>query len=216
MFLLSTYVFFVNFGASMHEHPERPYHHGDLKRALVETALGMLRDGRGWQFTLREVARRAGVSHAAPYKHFPDKAALLAELAAQGYRQLRDELLTALARKDKSPRSALLAVAKAYIAFGLANASLYRLMHSSELDKSGNGDLHDASLATYEVVLDILTRGQRLGVFRAAPVQGQAAACWALVHGLTTLELDGQLLAEKVGAKPVDAALASLLEGLDV
>ncbi len=110
----------------VHDQLERPYHHGDLKRVLVETALGMLRDGEGWQFTLREVARRAGVSHAAPYRHFADKAALLAELAAQGFRQLREELVVALARKGKSARSEILAVAKAYVNFGLVNPSLYR------------------------------------------------------------------------------------------
>ena len=72
----------------MQEDPARPYHHGDLKRVVIETAQAMLREDKGWQFTLREVARRAGVSHAAPYKHFPDKSALLAELAALGFHQL--------------------------------------------------------------------------------------------------------------------------------
>lgn len=199
----------------VHDQPERPYHHGDLKRVLVETALGMLRDGEGWQFTLREVARRAGVSHAAPYKHFTDKAALLAELAAQGYHQLREELLAALGRKGKTARSEILAVAKAYVNFGLANPSLYRLMFSTEIDKSRYSDLRGASFATFEVLLDILTRGQRAGALKTSSPQGQAAACWALVHGLTILELDRQLLPEKVGSKPIDEALMTLLEGLD-
>ena len=73
----------------MQEDTARPYHHGDLKRVVIETAQAMLREDKGWQFTLREVARRAGVSHAAPYKHFPDKSALLAELAMLGFHQLR-------------------------------------------------------------------------------------------------------------------------------
>lgn len=60
---------------------ERPYHHGDLRRALIETALAMLATDQNWAFTLREVARRTGVSHAAPYKHFRDKDVLLRELA---------------------------------------------------------------------------------------------------------------------------------------
>jgi AcrR family transcriptional regulator len=199
----------------VHDQPERSYHHGDLKRVLVETALGMLRNGEGWQFTLREVARRAGVSHAAPYKHFADKAALLAELAAQGYRQLREELVAAQGKKGKSARSEILAVAKAYVSFGVANPSLYRLMFSSEVDKNGHDELRGASFATFEVVLDILTRGQRAGALKAASPQGQAAACWALVHGLTILELDRQLLPEKVGPKPIDEALSTLMDGLD-
>ncbi len=77
----------------MQEKSERPYHHGDLKRVVIETAQDMLREDKGWQFTLREVARRAGVSHAAPYKHFPDKSALLAELAMLGFNELREAVL---------------------------------------------------------------------------------------------------------------------------
>ena len=68
--------------------PARRYHHGDLRRTIIETAQDMLREDKGWEFTLREIARRAGVSHAAPYKHFPDKSALLTELAKIGFDQL--------------------------------------------------------------------------------------------------------------------------------
>lgn len=77
---------------------DRPYHHGDLRRTLIETAMGMLHEDKGWQFTLREVARRAGVSHAAPYKHFPDKAALLSEMALIGFDTLREALAAARLR----------------------------------------------------------------------------------------------------------------------
>ena len=213
MFLVSTYVSSVNIGSHLN-HPERPYHHGDLKRALVETAQAMLREGEGWQFNLREVARRAGVSHTAPYKHFPDKSALLAEIARQGYLQLRDALTAAVGQNTPSARAELLAASEAYLAFGRANSSLYRLMFSADVDKVRYEGLIEASLATFDVLLDILTRGQKEGVFRAAPLEGQAAACWALVHGLTMLDLDGQLLAEKVGANPSEAAIESLLEGL--
>ena len=201
----------------MCDHSEhRPYHHGDLKRALIETALGMLVEGEGWQFTLREVARRAGVSHGAPYKHFADKAALLAEMAIIGYMQLREALLVALRGEEKAPPSDLVAVAEAYIDFGLANGALYRLMFSLDIKKVENAGLSAASFATFEVLSEILIRGQRGGAFKLRPIEAQAAACWALVHGLTTLELDRQLTAEKVGPKPIEAALASLLEGIAV
>ena len=74
---------------------DRPYHHGDLRRTVIDTAIAMLDERAGPQFTLREVARRAGVSHAAPYKHFPDKAALLTEIALIGLDRLRDALRAA-------------------------------------------------------------------------------------------------------------------------
>ncbi len=88
-------------------------------------------------------------------------------------------------------------------------------MFSSEIDKNGHDGLREASFATFEVVLDILTRGQRVGALKTASPQGQATACWALVHGLTILELDRQLLPEKVGSKPIDEALSTLMDGLD-
>src|SRR5215510_7417064 len=97
---------------------DRPYHHGDLRRAVIETAMGMLNEDKGWQFTLREVARRAGVSHAAPYKHFPDKAALLSEMALLGFDRLHEALTKARQRRSKSLREEFFAVGRAYVRFG--------------------------------------------------------------------------------------------------
>ncbi|WP_245280025.1 TetR/AcrR family transcriptional regulator [Hyphomicrobium sp. 99] len=131
----------------------------------------MLREGKAWHFTLREVARRAGVSHAAPYKHFSDKAALLAELALQGYRQLQEDLITAILPVGGSPHSELIALAKAYLDFGRANPSLFELMFSSEIDKSGDASLKEASCAPVLIIADILTRGQRARLFKRAPVE---------------------------------------------
>ncbi len=174
----------------------------------------MLQKERGWQFTLREVARRAGVSHAAPYKHFPDKAALLAELAMIGFDRLREALLSARPATAESLGDQLVAVARAYIAFGTDHPALYRLMFSGE--EGGVAAMHSSerALAVFEVVLDILQTGQAEGSVRARPIRGQALACWGLVHGLTTLSIEGLLLPEKVGPTPIDSALRSLVEGI--
>lgn len=115
---------------------DRPYHHGDLRRAIVEAAMEMLREGGGARITMREVARRAGVSHAAPYKHFPDKAALLAEVALIGFGRLREVLLAAAGEAGGDLRRALLTVAHAYLGFAGANPALYRLMFGSEAGAS--------------------------------------------------------------------------------
>jgi AcrR family transcriptional regulator len=195
---------------------DRPYHHGDLRRVVIETAGHMLREDKGWQFTLREVARRAGVSHAAPYKHFADKRALLIELAIQGFEQLRREMTAAATPRPRSNRKELLATGNAYVQFGVANPALYRLMFSSEAGDPSSVHLNERVLRTFGVLLDVLERGQQAGAFRKRPVQAQAAACWAQVHGLTMLSIDGLLLPEKVGANPVNAALTTLLEGLEV
>lgn len=199
----------------MRDKASRPYHHGDLQRAIIETAQDMLREEKGWQFTLREVARRAGVSHAAPYKHFPDKSALLAELAALGFDQMRSEIAGAIARPLRSARAEVIAAAKAYIHFGTANPSLYRLMFSGDVDKTAHAKLDAAGAGAFAELTGIIERGQASGAFKKQPVRGQAAAAWAFVHGFTMLSIDGQLLVEKVGARPLDAALACMLEGLE-
>jgi AcrR family transcriptional regulator len=199
----------------MQDTTDRPYHHGDLRRTIIETAMGMLREDKGWQFTLREVARRAGVSHAAPYKHFPDKAALLSEMALLGFDGLHQALKKAKLARPKSLRDEFFAIAHAYIRFGKANPALYRLMFSGEAGKSADVHLNERALAPFGVVIELLERGQAEGVLRKRDVRGQAAASWGQMHGITMLTIDGLLLPEKVGPNALDAALTTLLEGVE-
>ncbi len=193
---------------------KKPYHHGDLRQAILDTAMQMLNEGEGWQFTLREIARRAGVSHAAPYKHFEDKAALLAEIALTGFDRLGASLDAASDATQRDPDTALGATARAYVQFGTDNPDLYRLMFGGELGRVADVHLDQRALRPLELVVTLLERGQADGTFRIRPVRGQAAACWAQMHGVTMLMLDGLLLPEKVGDDPVLAALDTLREGL--
>lgn len=195
--------------------PSRRYHHGDLRRTVIETALDMLQEEKGWQFTLREVARRAGVSHAAPYKHFPDKAALLVELAMIGFDRLRESLAAAKSGAPATLREEFASIARAYVAFGIDNPALYRLMFSAEEGKAVGMHLNERALAVFDVAVEILHRGQAAGSIRQRPIEGQAAACWGLVHGVTLLAIDGLLVPEKVGSAPLEAALSTLMEGLE-
>jgi len=194
---------------------DRPYHHGDLRRTLIETAMGMLREDKGWQFTLREMARRAGVSHAAPYKHFPDKAALLSEMALIGFDRLREALTAARLSSPTSLRGAFFAMGRAYVRFGTGNPALYRLMFSADAGKAVDVHLHQRALAAFNVLIDLMQSGQTERVLRQRDVRHQATACWAQVHGITMLTIDSLLPTEKVGSKPLDAALITLLEGLE-
>lgn len=199
----------------MQEATDRPYHHGNLRYAIIETAMAMLHEDKGWQFTLREVARRAGVSHAAPYKHFPDKAALLAEMALLGFDRLHEAMTTAKPRGANSWRDEFLAVGRAYVRFGTSNPGLYRLMFSAEAGKAADVHLSERALAVFGVVIALLERGEAEGVLRKRHVRGRAAACWAQVHGITMLTMEGLFQLEKVGPNPLDAALLTLLEGLE-
>lgn len=194
--------------------PQKPYHHGDLRQTVIETAMEMLNEPGGAHFTLREVARRAGVSHAAPYKHFKDKPALLAEIARIGF----DRLAAALGKPGLSlpsdPRKALYSGAHAYLEFGADNPNLYRLMFGGEQARAGGLHVDPRSFRALQVVINLLVAGQQSGAFRVRPVQSQAAACWAQLHGLTMLMLDGLLAPEKVGNDAAASAITTLLEGL--
>ncbi|MGU7774527.1 TetR/AcrR family transcriptional regulator [Burkholderia sp. MR1-5-21] len=192
---------------------QKTYHHGDLRRAIIETALDTLHEQQGWQFTLREIARRANVSHSAPYRHFPDKAALLHELALIGFDRLREELAAAVDPASETP-AVMRALAYAYLAFGKRNPDLYRLMFAADAGEPSDIHLDPRTQAPFLLVVDILEHGQRAGTIRARPALGQATACWAHLHGLTLLAIDGRLVREKVGDHAIEDALTTLLDGL--
>src|SRR6478672_9368201 len=116
------------------------YHHGDLKRALTEAALELVKEKGPKGFTLREVARRAGVSAAAPYRHFADKSQLLAAVATQGFVQLH-ETLTATAAKTTDLHAQVIAMGRTYVRWAITHADYYQVMFGSELDKSDNPEL---------------------------------------------------------------------------
>src|SRR5688572_25145794 len=106
---------------------ERPYHHGDLQRAIVNAALEVLSETQSTEFSLRELARRADVSHNAPYKHFADKRELLAAVSADGFERLAKRMAGEMARRG-DPRQKLFAMLRAYIDHGVENPALYSLM----------------------------------------------------------------------------------------
>ncbi|WNM08516.1 TetR/AcrR family transcriptional regulator [Komagataeibacter nataicola] len=198
----------------MPETKDRPYHHGDLRRALIDTALAMLAADQNWAFTLREVARRTGVSHAAPYKHFRDRESLLRELARIGFIRLGQAMTAAMSAGGACVREKFIAGAQACIGFALCNPGLYRLMFSADADKTADRPLHDAAMETFRILLRLLQEGQIRGSFRPIAINALAAASWAQVHGLAMLAISGQLAEEKVGREPVRAALDVLLDGL--
>ena len=128
------------------------YHHGDLRRALIDASLALVSEEQDWTFSLREVARRAGVSHNAPYNHFADKHDLLVAIAAAGFEALRERMLSAVV---ENPKTALIKSAVVYVSFGLENPARYRLMFGSALAASKDG--RPSSLATAAAPMTSLT-----------------------------------------------------------
>jgi AcrR family transcriptional regulator len=160
----------------------RPYHHGDLRAALLAAAIEAIADGGLAALSLRRVAARAGVSHTAAAYHFGDKAGLLTAVAVEGYRRLGAELEAA--GRDGS----FLDVGVAYVNFAVTNRAYFEVMFRPELHHRDDEDLLAARARTAEMLYGT-----------KSPTTRQLAdgvAAWAIVHGLATLWLDDNLPAQ--------------------
>jgi len=187
---------------------ESTYHHGDLRRALIEAGLQLLATGGADSLGLREVARAVGVSASAPYRHFTSRQALLAAVAREGFLRFDAELRRAGDGWDRQYQ--LEAMGRAYIGFALDNPKLFGLMFSPVLSKESHPDLLAAAQASYQA-LAALADGAGTKGHRAAIV-----STWALVHGLAVLLLDDQILIEGAADRDmlVEAVLARHVAGL--
>lgn len=181
------------------------YHHGDLRAALVRAAMELLEEGGEADLSLRAVARRAGVSAAAPYRHYADREALVSAVAAVGYQELAQQL--AAAHPSPSTPEQLASVAIAYVQFALERPALFRIMFTEPCDRD-NDDRVAATAAVAQYVHAIVERA-----FPEADAEALATAIWALVHGLAFLHLDGKLDATSPTrvADRITAAIHALL-----
>jgi AcrR family transcriptional regulator len=181
------------------------YHHGDLRAALVRAAIELLEESGQSALSLRAVARRAGVSPAAPYRHYADRDALVSAIAAVGYRDLA-ERLTAAHPFPSTPEQ-LASVAVAYVQFALDRPALFRIMFGEPCDRD-NDERVAATAAVSQYVTAIVER-----TFPQADTEALATAVWALVHGLAFLHLDGKLDAPtpSLVAERITAAIQAVL-----
>lgn len=164
------------------------YHHGDLRRALLETGLQRLREGPADSLSLRELARSVGVSATAVYRHFPDKAALLQALCAEGDQMLASAFKTAMA-KVKPGHEAFDAMGRAYVRFALAHPALFRLMMSP------SGARRDEGRASGMLGASLRELGGPNST--KAQIDIQRLKAWSIVHGLAMLMLDGLVPADE-------------------
>ncbi len=160
----------------------RSYHHGDLRTSILQAAGEILEKEGLDAVTLREVARRAGVSHNAPSRHFPDREALLAALAGAGFRTLSEAQRTALEAGGAR------GLGEAYVRFALGHPQRFRLMFGGRVSISSHPALKEAAMITFDsVVKAMATRVPGPGARDAA------VAAWSLVHGLALLLLDDRI-----------------------
>lgn len=175
------------------EKPSGAYHHGDLRRALVEGALELLHERGPAGLTLRGAARKAGVSEAAPYRHFADKEALLASVAEEGFRALSREVVRSI-DGISDPLESFRAHGLAYVRFALEHPHYYRIMFGPEVvDKQAFPDLLEIATGAYEALFVSITACQQAGEILGDDVEALSVAAWSVVHGLSSLIIDGQI-----------------------
>lgn len=188
----------------------KPYHHGDLREALLAEVARIIRE-RGLEFlSLREVARAAGVSHGAPAHHFKDKAGLLTAFAAQGYQRMaRSIVAAAAATGGKDGAAALEALGIAYVHFAVENPEQFGVMFRPGALDEGNPDLELAREAAYGVLLSTMHRCQREGLLEGTDVELAGVLAWASMHGIAGLMLSGRMKA-RMGERNQERLLQQL------
>ena len=197
----------------------KPYHHGDLHQQILCAASALLEESNIGSLSLRAVAKKVGVSHTAPYRHFKDKESLLAGIAGLGFDELTSQMELAVAAHPNDPAAQLQEAGHRYVKLALKCPQCTQLMFGGILpcddtypELTASGDL------AFESLRVIIREGQARGVFRQGDVELLALAAWSGIHGLTLLLISGNLpdiLSVHVDIRPITNAITTtMLEGL--
>ena len=191
----------------------KPYHHGDLRAALVSAARAIVEASGPEEVSLRGVAKAAGVSRAAPYHHFNDKQALLAGVAAEGFHELAAMMLSKVENTD-DPRTQLDQLGHGYVAFGLAHPNLFRLMQGPAFQVPNvYPDLDRARGASAAPLIE--TVSACLPGKSQTDIMTACAAAWSIVHGMAMLAIDGRLQS-LITVEPLGEAALSITSQLNL
>jgi AcrR family transcriptional regulator len=183
---------------------DRPYHHGNLRAALLAEAERAVHEGGVEQLSLRDLARQIGVSHGAPRRHFPDRQALLDALAQAGFARLGSELQAAADRAGEEFEPRLHATAAAYVQFATRDAALLELMFAGK-HADASGTLQDAATAAFAVMLGLIEQGQREGVLDAGEPERVGLVLFATMQGIAALSTGGVVEVERLDGLVTDA-----------
>jgi AcrR family transcriptional regulator len=170
----------------------RPYHHGNLQEVLLKAAISLISEVGPAGFTLREVARRAEVSHNAPYRHFRDKDALLAEVAAQGYKELAN-VMTQAAERREDALEALKEAGLAYVSFALHRPEHFTVMFDAPFSKDLHPAAAEASEHAFSTLLGLVKNCQRSEQLPDRDDLDFALLAWTMVHGIAKLAITRRL-----------------------
>ena len=193
----------------------RAYHHGDLRTSLVEEAAAMISEGGAASVTMRAIGGRLGVSRAAPYRHFPDKTALLVAVAVQGFERLRRRLESIAVADSPSRVDRLLRMGEEYVRFALEHPAHYRLMWGKEaIARQEEPELREAAGALLEHLVGVIESHQESGEIAPGDPRGRAYVAWSAVHGLASLLIEGQIDPKVDVDRLIRRTTETLLDGL--
>jgi AcrR family transcriptional regulator len=170
----------------------KPYHHSNLREALLRASIELLRDPASGNLTLREVARRAGVSHNAPYRHFRDKDDLLAAIAEEGFDRLTAAMQSA-SGKGQTPFKRLQNAGIAYIEFAQAEPEHFSVMFSIDLRENRHVSAKTAADQCFAELVTLVVASYQGRSFKGVSPETAALVAWTQVHGVAVLALRGQL-----------------------
>jgi AcrR family transcriptional regulator len=187
---------------------DKPYHHGNLRAALLERAEEMLATTGVSGLSLRELAREAGVSHGAPRRHFPDKQALLDAMAENGFERLGRELEATMGAAEGTFTERLVVFAQTYVHFAARHPALLTLMHTSN-DRPDAQHLREANDRAFAAPLALLADARRVGDIVDADTDRVSMAVLAMLQGLAVLVTTGMS-----GERSVDTLVADSIEAL--
>lgn len=193
------------------------YHHGDLRNTLLAIAAELLAEDGVHALSLRKMAKRAGVSHNAPYMHFADKEAVLAAIAEEGFRLLTIDVESAISQAENSTRQKLIAASQAYVNFALNHPNHLQVMFRP-VDVAKAPNLLGVSKASLNRLFELVKSGQEQGELGTADTYEMTKAIWAMVHGVSAISVAYNttiLLPERASVEDtVSTFVTFLLDGL--
>jgi AcrR family transcriptional regulator len=170
----------------------KQYHHGNLREVLLQAAIQSIAEVGPGGFTLREVARRAGVSHNAPYRHFHDKEDLLAAVATEGFRELNQEMLDSIKPRSDA-RERLKCAGLAYVEFALRRPEHFTVMFDAPVSRTENSKLSESGPQAFETLVNFVKACQEHGQLPPGDPLAFALLAWSMVHGIAKLAIAKRL-----------------------
>ncbi len=197
-------------------HGRRSYHHGNLREALINAAVKLMTENGPEGVTLSEAARMAGVSPAAPYRHFKDRSTLMTAVAEQGFSAFADKLEQVWGKRSTDPVKALLEVTTAYLHFARDKPAYYSAMFEAGVTLGSSVTLSRESDRAFAILKDAATEVHaKLPADRRAPALMIALHIWSLVQGIASLFLRGDVARRNLPVTPEDLLESGILIYLD-